>query len=194
MKGHFIFCTPGHRRELKYGCRPLSQLVMHTLTADRYWLSPLLDLSFSHLLSTSCCLFSLCSPSWFSLWFIITDWLLVSLEGGGVGGHTVQLTSQAPGTQAFPLSSPLLRRWRDTREPALQWKRWASSCVLIPYSLPHWCLESLSGWKSIRRRLGFARFWIDGSQQLMVWRISAWKNTSVSRNTLYEWVWHEELV
>lgn len=128
MKGHFIFCTLGRCRVLKYGCRPLSQLVMHKLIADRCWLSPLLYLSFS--ISSALRVHFAASPvsalpSWFSLWLIITDWLLVSPEGG----HTVQLTSQAPGTQASPHISPLLHQRHDTWDPALQLKRWASSCL-----------------------------------------------------------------
>lgn len=76
-------------------------------------------------------------PSCLSLWLIITDWLLLSPEGG----HTVQLTFQAPGPLALPHISPLLLHWRDTRGPVLHLKRWASSCVLIPQHFFLWCLE-----------------------------------------------------
>lgn len=79
-------------------------------------------------------------PSCFSLWLIITDWLLLSPEGG----HTVQLTSQAPGTQALPHISPLLLQRRDTRGPTLHLKRWASSCVIISKPFFLWWLEILS--------------------------------------------------
>lgn len=92
--------------------------------------------------STFCCPSVSAVPSCFSRWLIITDWLLLSPEGG----HTVQLTSRAPGTQALPYISPLLHQQRKTGGLALHLKRWASSCILIPKPLPLWRF-SLSGWK-----------------------------------------------
>lgn len=139
MKGHFILCTLEHCRVAKHGGRPVSKLVTHKWTIDRCWYSPLLcPLSISlSLLSTFCCLFS--PFSIFPLVECKTDcWL--SPEGG----HTVQLTSQAPGTLASPHISPLLHQGHDIWDPALHLKRWASSCVLILYFLPNWWLESLS--------------------------------------------------
>ena len=97
----------------------------------------------------------LCSPLLFppSGWFI-TDWLLLSPEGGG---HTVQLTQRAPGPPALPHTSPLLLQWPETWDLALHVERWASSCVLTPEPLPLWLLEILSFRKVKRLRWGLFR-------------------------------------
>lgn len=72
-------------------------------------------------------------PSCLSLWLIITDWLLLSPEGG----HTVQLISQAPGPQALPhISSPPSPAAWDQRSSTSLEKVSLLLCLNPPTLLP----------------------------------------------------------